>query len=1358
MAESMSLPHYPVFDTSGSRSSQSVRWKKWLERWEEFMIGLGIDDVEDDRRKKALLLHYAGKDVHDIFDTLPDRLRVTGDADSVTHFGKAKAALNKHFVTTVNEEIESQIFRECLPDEQEESTRSYYTRLCALAETCGFANIDREIKSQIIQYTNLKKLRVKALSDPTQTLAQLLEFASTSELAMQQAKKMEENLKGKVAFVAQKTQHKSPKSDSSSSKKHPKKKLGKKNDGPSTDKKNKCRYCGGEYPHAKKGREGCPAYGKRCGACSKKNHFESVCRGNKPQVHNVQSAVEEVAAASQDSEDSDYVYSVAPHSTTPIFRVKLNGEEVKMMADSGASINIISHSTLKKMSSQPAVKPTKVKIYAYNSDQPLAVLGKVSLLVETDHAKEKEEFVVVEGKAQSLLSWEASQRLKLLRVAQVTHAIKTDKITIHDLVKSYEHLFHGVGKLKGVQVKLHIDKSVKPMIQHNRRVPFHVRKDVEAQVNADEEAGIIEKPTGPTPWVSPVVVVPKKTPGKVRVCVDMRLANKAIKRERHNTPTLNELIHKLNGAVVFSKMDLNQGYNQLELSPESRYITTFTTHVGLRQYKRLYFGISSAAEVFQEKITEALAGLPGVLNVSDDILVYGSSHEEHLSNLKRLLKRIEEKGLTLNRSKCEFGKKKLEFFGHIFGDEGLRPDPAKVDSLENLEEPKNASEVRSLLGMLNYCGSRFIPHFATLTNNMRQLTKKNTVFRWGKAHTEDFVRLRECLASKPVLQYFDPEKETKILVDASPVGLGAILMQEEDEVSYVVAYASHALTSVQQRYSQTEREGLAVLWACKHFHLYIFGKPILVLTDHKPLLGLYNNPKAQLPVRMQNWALRLQPYQLTVQYRRGSDNPADYLSRHPKQQKSEAEAEVVTMVTEAQVQYVVDNATPKAMSTEEVREATAQDATLQAAAKAMETGAWNNKSLLYRVRHELSMMDGIMLKGNKIVVPETLQARAVQLAHEGHQGIVKTKALARERIWFPGIDKKIEQVVKDCFACQVTTPTVTREPLQMSELPEGPWEELSLDFGHISATEYIMVLTDEYSRFPIVEVIQSTSSRTVIPRLDKILSEFGFPISLKTDNGPPFNSSEFAAYAEAMKFKHRKITPLWPRANAETERFMRTVKKSIKAARIEQKPWKQELQKFLRSYRSTPHTTTGETPFEMLMRREMKIKLPQLDLKKTQPDPCDERMRRRDKAEKLKMKAYADSKAYVRPSDIQMGDSVVVKDTSIKKSGTPYDPEPLEVVQKKGSMITAENGRKTVTRNSSFFKQVNADVCKEKEADVDINDMIPPDDMLTAEAQEDPDATDVPPTQPQQSPPQVASRRYPRRETHKPSKFKDFQM
>ena len=249
----------------------------------------------------------------------------------------------------------------------------------------------------------------------------------------------------------------------------------------------------------------------------------------------------------------------------------------------------------------------------------------------------------------------------------------------------------------------------------------------------------------------------------------MRQANQAIKRERHVTPTIKEIIGDLNGAKVFSKLDLNQGYNQLELAPESRYITTFGTHLGLMRYKRLNFGISSAAEIFQNVIRETLEGIPGTLNISDDILVFGKTQSVHDHSLEAVFRRLKERGLTLNKRKCECSKNKVEFFGYTFSGDGITPDPKKIEDIINLQTPTSASEVRSLLGMTNYC-SRFIPDYATKTEPLRKLTHKDQPWEWTPRHDSAANELKDALVKAPVTAYFDPVKDTELSVDASRLG------------------------------------------------------------------------------------------------------------------------------------------------------------------------------------------------------------------------------------------------------------------------------------------------------------------------------------------------------------------------------------------------------------------------------------------------------------------------------------------------------------------------------------------------------------------------------------------------------------
>jgi transposase InsO family protein len=431
------------------------------------------------------------------------------------------------------------------------------------------------------------------------------------------------------------------------------------------------------------------------------------------------------------------------------------------------------------------------------------------------------------------------------------------------------------------------------------------------------------------------------------------------------------------------------------------------------------------------------------------------------------------------------------------------------------------------------------------------------------------------------------------------------------------------------------------------------------------------------------------PYNYQLQYRPGKDNPAYFMSRHPKPVNSMNETE---NLAELYANYVCSNAIPKAMTREEVKLETKLDPLLQKVVTAISLNNWTDPTVerYRRFQDELMVCDEVILRGNRIVLPQSLLNRAIELAHLGHQGIVKTKKLLREKVWFPDIDKMVEANVKMCLPCQASTQGTSSppEPLKPSPLPEKAWTKVAVDFvGPFPTGEYLIVVIDEYSRYPEVEILTTTSAKAAIPKLDAIFSRQGIPEILKSNNGPPFNGEEFKNFANHLGFKHCKITPYWPRANGETERFMKTIEKAIRAATVEGRNWKQAMYTFLRQYRATPHSTISVSPSEALNNRKLKTHLPDppSTLSKSEKD---EEIRSRDEKNKSTMRSYSDKRNRAKPNNITLGDTVLLRQLKLNKLSTPFDPEPFRVVAVKNSMITARSKLRTVTRNSSFFKKI----------------------------------------------------------------------
>ena len=285
------------------------------------------------------------------------------------------------------------------------------------------------------------------------------------------------------------------------------------------------------------------------------------------------------------------------------------------------------------------------------------------------------------------------------------------------------------------------------------------------------------------------------------------------------------------------------------------------------------------------------------------------------------------------------------------------------------------------------------------------------------------------------------------------------------------------------------------------------------------------------------------------------------------------------------------------------------------------------------------------------------------------------------------MDSMVEQAVQQCAPCQVVTDTPQREPLKMIPLPEEPWTHLRADlYGPVHTGEYILVVQCQYSRFPVVEIVSSTGHKAVIPALDRIMTNYGIPEVLGCDNGPPFNGKEFTAFAKYMGFKIGNVTPLAPWANGMVERFMPNLTKLMRIAKEEGRNWRQELHKYLRAYRATPHKTTGFAPAHSIFNgRTYRTRLPKpIQWRR----PIDHgKMKQNDAEAKSKMKWYADKKSYVKPSNIQVGDRVLCRQDRRNKMTTPYFNQPMTVTQIRGSRVTAMNKGRFVTRHLSFFKR-----------------------------------------------------------------------
>ena len=378
--------------------------------------------------------------------------------------------------------------------------------------------------------------------------------------------------------------------------------------------------------------------------------------------------------------------------------------------------------------------------------------------------------------------------------------------------------------------------------------------------------GVITRVTEPTEWCAGMVVVPKEN-RKVRICVDL---NKSVCRETHPLPAVEQSLAQLAGAQVFSALDANSVFWQILLERESALLTTFITPFGRYCFHRLPFGITSAPEHLQRRMSEILTGLDGVVCMMDDVLIHGRTTEEHDKRLEEVLQTLQKAGLTLNKQKCHFSQSQVKFLGQIVDKHGICPDPAKVHAIQAVEAPKNVSDIRRFLGLCNHL-SKFAPNLAEKSKQLCELLNKSNQWVWEGV-----------LVTSPVLSLFDQSRETVVSADASSYRLGAVLLQRQPDGEFKpISYISRSLTPTEQRYAQIEKEALT--WACEWFSDYLLGLEFHIHTDHKPLVPLFGSKNLdKLPIRVQRFRLRMMCYKFAISHVPGrSLLVADALSRAP---------------------------------------------------------------------------------------------------------------------------------------------------------------------------------------------------------------------------------------------------------------------------------------------------------------------------------------------------------------------------------------------------------------------------------------------------------------------------------------------
>lgn len=684
--------------------------------------------------------------------------------------------------------------------------------------------------------------------------------------------------------------------------------------------------------------------------------------------------------------------------------------------------------------------------------------------------------------------------------------------------------------------------------------------------------GIVEP--SHSPWSSPVILV-KKPGGSVRFCVDYRKVNSVTKKDAYPLPYVSSILDRLRDAKYLSSIDIKSAYWQVPVEKKSREKTAFTVpNRGLFQFTRMPFGLHNSPATWQRLIDDVIGAdlEPYVFVYLDDIIIVTKDFETHLRVLREVLKRLSKANLTLNWEKSKFCRSELKYLGYVVNEHGLLVDPEKVETILNYPSPKKVRQVRRFIGLASWY-RRFVPNFSTLISPLTHLLKKNVQWRWGEEEQKAMDLLKEKLVTAPILTCPDFNKPFFLQTDASSTGLGAILFQKFDEGDKPIAYASRSLTSNELKFSTTEQECLAVLWAVEKFRPYLEGTRFTVITDHQALKWLGNLKEPQ--GRLARWALKLQQYDYEILHRPGKENAAaDALSRIHEEAQECAEVQVQNDKWYDKMLQLVSQ-------------------------KPHEYPRWKvlNNSLYKQIPSKKILGDDCSWK---LVIPKNQRKTLLQECHDdataGHMGIFKTLRRLRDNYYWPGMATDVARYISRCPVC------LAHKPLQAA--PAGlmgaqrkvvrPWQIVSVDImGPLPLTasrnRFILSFSDYFSKYCVIVPMRNATAKNMVKILEEsVLLKFGVPDIIICDNGSQFKSREMNALAEEYNFKVWYTPYYHPQANP-MERGNRVIKTMMASyIRKDHRKWDSNLPKYEFAINTAVHEVTGYTPAYINFGRELR--------------------------------------------------------------------------------------------------------------------------------------------------------------------------
>lgn len=998
-------------------------WQLWHERLELHLLEI---NCTSENGKVSTMLKTIGADAYAILHSL-----CSPTLPSKKSYEELTEIMKQHFTPPVIVFHERRNFYHAKMAENE-TISSWFARVKKLSLNCKFESteLDRIVMDKFIVELSTKIFEKLCEEDEKLTLSNALKKAILRE------SKIINGTPSEVNFVRQQQQSKGHRSSSSNNNKK--------------GKKTACSHCGWTN-HAS---DSCKFKSSRCNACGKLGHLANICRNKSNKVdksdksvHFVKSSLDVEQISNEFSNNFsvfhidksqtfgfDYsIFAVYNQTTRDYYElaISINAVKLTVLCDTGAPCSLMSIREFDRYFDRVILRACGDPFTGYGGE-PLKIVGQFQASVIYDGIELIGRFIVTKTDRPTLLGRNflrgfgfelvqnrnkiANDSLSVGFVNSQSHKeiIEQIKAEFSDVFKS------GLGKYNISTVSLPIVKDAIPVFCKPRPIPIAWRDALSKHIDELVKSGVLIQ-VDSSDWGTPLVPILKPS-GDLRVCGDYKVTiNKFLVDFKYPLPLIDQIYASMQGGQLFSKLDLSNAYNQLVLDNESQKLCTWSTHKGMFRMTRLPFGVKTAAAIFQKTLEGLLSQFDNVFCYQDDIVVTGKNFSEHLKTLKQVLLKLQAAGLRLNVTKCEFFKDKISYLGFDIDKNGISKNKDRIKSVLNAPRPSNISELRAFIGMAN-CYSKFIADFAQKLTPLYTLLQKDVPFVWSNSCDETFKTIKADICSDNVLVHFNPKLPIILSTDASGAAISGVLSHKYDDTSIKpIAYVSRALNKAELNYSTIEKEALAIIFSVVKLRQYLLGNFFTLLTDHKPLLTIFGEHKgipAMAAARMQRWAFLLSGFNYTIQYVKGSLNIADSLSRIAQQETTQIETECsyinyIGFVNTLQLSYkdiAIHTRRDPVLSKllEHIQNGTVEQL------KDIEFSAFRSKSL------ELTVECGCILWGYRTVIPTKLREAVLQDLHTSHLGVVKTKALARSYVYWPNLDRDIENLIKKCEPCQLS--------------------------------------------------------------------------------------------------------------------------------------------------------------------------------------------------------------------------------------------------------------------------------------------------------------------------------------------------